>query len=109
MIVTEDVSDFESGNIAQVSVQEGRLGADDSVDLTQRLHRSQISEIDVGWDQVDVPQDEVGVEVDDRLHADVRQIGQVDHEAGHDIEHDAKLVHTIVRQEVDEHVGKAAH
>ena len=35
------------------------------------------------------------MEVDDALHADVRQVGKIDHEARHDIEHVRKFLIAI--------------
>ena len=36
---------------------------------------SQVREVYIGGDQVDVPQHEVRVEIDDSLHADVGKVG----------------------------------
>ena len=49
------------------------------------------------------------MEVDDTLHADVREVWQVEHETSHDVEHDPQLVGAVVRQQIDKHVGEATH
>ena len=61
------------------------------------------------WHKVDVPKHKVGVEVDHTFHAYVRQVRQVDHEAGHNVEHNSQFVHTIRWQQIDEHVGEPTH
>mmetsp|Transcript_20915 Transcript_20915/g.28163 ORF Transcript_20915/g.28163 Transcript_20915/m.28163 type:complete len:150 (-) Transcript_20915:949-1398(-) len=72
LVVAKEVADFKCGNVAQVGVQKGGLGANDGVDLAESLHRPQIGEVDVCGHQIDIPEHEVGVEVDDALHTDVR-------------------------------------
>ena len=49
LVVAKEVTDFEGGHVAQISIEEGSLGADDSINLTKRLHRAQVSEVYVSW------------------------------------------------------------
>jgi hypothetical protein len=109
LIVAEDITNFECGHVAKIGVEESCLGANNRVNLPQSLHRAEIGEIDIGWDQVDVPKHEVGVEVDHSLHTDVRQIRQVDHETSHDVKHDAKFVYSVIWVQVDELIGESTH
>ena len=108
-IVAERIRHFECGHVAKIRVQEGGFGADDCVDLPQGLHRPQVREVDVGWDEIDVPEHEVGVKVDDALHTNMRQVGQIDHEACHDVEHDPYFLHAIRFLNVDVFLGELAH
>ena len=54
-VVAQKVADLKGSHVAQVGVQEGRFRADDGVNLAKRLHCSQVGEVYVCWDQVDVP------------------------------------------------------
>ena len=77
--------------------------------MPQGLHRPQVREVDVGWDEIDVPEHEVGVKVDNALHTNMRQVGQIDHEASHDVEHDPYFLHAIRFLNVDVFLGELAH
>lgn len=71
IVVAYLVSNLKHSDISNVLIQKGSLSADYCVDLAKSIHRSQVRKFDVGWDQVDIPEYEQSVEVDDTLHCEV--------------------------------------
>ena len=74
LVVAKDVGDLEGSHVSQICIQEGRFRANNGIHLSKGLHRTKVCKVDVRWHQIDVPEDEVGVEVDDTLHTNVGQV-----------------------------------
>ena len=95
LILAEDITELESGYVTKMGLKEGCLGANYGIYLSKCLHGAEIGKHDVCWNQVDVPKHKVGVEIDDCLHTDVRQIRQISHETSHNVKHDASRLKAV--------------
>ena len=109
LVIAENVSNFKRSNVPQICVEEGRFGAYDCINLAKGVHGTKVGEVDVGRHQVNVPKDEVSMEVDDCFHAYVRKVGQIEHEARHHVKHQRQFVLSIARKQVDVNGCKSTH
>ena len=65
------VVDFEATHVTLSIIHKGRFATNNGINLSKGLHGSQIGEIYLGRNQIDVPQHKVCVEIYHSFHANV--------------------------------------